>query len=160
MDTIPAKLWSEFVDIDALLKLGGAFLLALPIAYNREKAQRTAGIRTFPIVSITSCGFLMIGLRFLGPDSEANARLIQGLVGGLGFLGGGAILKTESSIRGMATAAAIWCAGAIGAACAYSQWEVALALMLTTLVSLQYGTEFKKSVIHNGNGEDDRPCGD
>lgn len=158
METVAAKMLSEFIDYEALLKLGGAFLLALPIAYNREKAQRTAGLRTFPIVAMTACGFLMIGLRFLGGDSEANARLIQGIIGGLGFLGGGAILKSNGSVSGMATASAIWCAGALGAACAYSQWEVAAALMVGTLITLQFGPEIKKAV--NENDDKDRPATD
>ena len=93
----------------------------------------------------------MVGLRLLDVDSESNARMIQGLIGGLGFLGGGAILKSNGTVKGMATAATIWCAGAVGAASAYSQWEVAITLMVGTLITLQFGTEVKKAV----NGRDD-----
>ena len=145
-----------FIDLQIIGKLGGAFLLALPIAYDREKAQRAAGIRTFPLVSITACGFIMIGLRFLGENSEANARLMQGIIGGLGFLGGGAILKGGGSVRGMATAATIWSAGAIGMASAYGEWEVAFMLMLATLITLQIGSKMK-NVLHDQEDADERP---
>lgn len=134
-----------FIDLSTLAKLFGALLLSLPLALNREKAQRTAGLRTFTIVAVTSCGFMMTGLRFL-EDSDLSARLMQGLIGGLGFLGGGAILKTSDSIKGMATAASIWSAGAIGMATAFAQWEVAFFISLVTWLTLHFGSDVKESI--------------
>lgn len=146
------------IDFEILAKLGGAFFLALPIAFDRERSQRSAGLRTFPLVAVTACGFLMIGLRFLADENSiANARLMQGLIGGLGFLGGGAILKNKGSVRGMATAASVWCAGAIGMAAAYSEWEVAIALSVINFFTLWAGSKVKRAVDHDGGKNDDRP---
>ncbi len=147
------------VDWDTLLKMGGALVLSLPIALNRERSQRAAGLRTFPLVAVTACGFLMIGLRVL-EGVTPNARLMQGLIGGLGFLGGGAILKTNGTVRGMATAASIWTAGAIGMAAAYAQWEVAIVLTLIGFLTLHVGTSLKRSVNHDDGEDDSRPACD
>ncbi|NNE93138.1 MAG: MgtC/SapB family protein [Verrucomicrobiales bacterium] len=149
------------IDFEILLKLAGAFALTLPIAYDRERSQRAAGIRTFPLVSVTACGFLLIGLRFLGDEALVNnARLMQGLIGGLGFLGGGAILKTKASVKGMATATSIWCAGAIGMASAYGEWTAGFTLSLITFFTLRIGTQVKEAVDHNGGENDERPSCD
>lgn len=142
------------IDVEILAKLGGALVLSLPMALNRELTQRAAGIRTFTLVTVTSCGFLLVGFRFLD-DQESNARLMQGLIGGLGFLGGGAILKSKGSVNGMATAAGIWSAGAIGMAAAYSAWEVGIVLSALNFLTLHYGKSIKKAVGNNGDDDDD-----
>jgi putative Mg2+ transporter-C (MgtC) family protein len=85
---------------------------------------------------------------------------MQGLIGGLGFLGGGAILKSNGSVQGMATAASIWSAGAIGMAAAYGQWEVAVVLSLMNALTLRFGTEVKEAVGHDGEEKDDQPSQD
>lgn len=149
----------DLTHFEVLGKLLAALLLSLPMAWNREKAQRAAGIRTFCLVSVTTCGFLLTGLGFLH-DQAGNARLMQGLIGGLGFLGGGAILKSNGSVHGMATAASIWSAGAIGMAVAYGQWEVAVVLSVINALTLRYGTEVKEVVGHNGGEKDYRPSQD
>lgn len=137
-------------------KLVAALVLSLPMAWDREKAKRAPGIRTFCLVSVTSCGFLLAGFGFL-EEKAGNARLMQGLIGGLGFLGGGAILKSNGSVHGMATAASIWSAGAIGMAVAYWQWEVAVVLSVINALTLRLGSEAKEVVGHGGDKEDDRP---
>lgn len=146
----------DIIDFEVTGKLVAALLLSLPMAWNREKAQRAAGIRTFCLVSITACGFLLTGLGFL-EEQIGNARLMQGLLGALGFLGGGAILKSNGSVHGMATAASIWSAGAIGMAVAYGQWEVAVVLSLMNALTLRLGKEVKEAVGHDGDEDDERP---
>ncbi|MEX2580669.1 MAG: MgtC/SapB family protein [Verrucomicrobiales bacterium] len=143
-------------DWDVLAKLGGALVLSIPMAWDREKAQRAAGLRTFSLVSVTACGFLLVGFEFLD-EQIGNARLMQGLIGGLGFLGGGAILKSNGSIHGMATAASIWSAGAIGMAAAYGQWDVGIVVSLLNFLALTLGGELKEAVGHDGEDQDDRP---
>ncbi len=69
-----------------------AYLLALPIGWHRLKAERGIGLRTYPLVAIASCTFLLIGEAFSG-DAKADPRLIQGLMTGIGFLGAGSLLS-------------------------------------------------------------------
>jgi len=126
------------------LRLLGAFVLALPIAFERERS-RALGLRTFPLVSIGSCAYLLVATHIIGQDTkgshpDAHTRLFQGLMTGIGFVGGGAILKTDDQVRGTATAAAIWAIGAVGAAMAYDRYGVAIVIALITYLTLQFLT--------------------
>lgn len=104
-----------------------AILLALPTAYNRETHSRIMGLRTFPLVSLGACAYVVVGISFIGPDNpDALARIIQGLLAGIGFIGGGAILKQNDHVDGTATAASIWITGALGAAIGLQLWTLAV----------------------------------
>lgn len=120
-----------------------AYGLALPVAWNREKEARGAGLRTFPLVSVGSCGYVLIGLTVL-QGSESYARILYGLMTGIGFIGGGAILKGEGSVTGTATAASIWITGAVGAAVAWGRYEIALLLSVVTFLTLFLGHKIKR----------------
>jgi putative Mg2+ transporter-C (MgtC) family protein len=103
-----------------------AYLLAIPVALDREHDGRSAGLRTFPLVAMGCCAFLVVGRDIVGDNPDALARLLYGLMAGIGFIGGGAIVKQGGIAFGTATAAAIWCTGAIGAAVAFQRYEVAM----------------------------------
>ncbi|RZV57578.1 MAG: MgtC/SapB family protein [Pseudomonadales bacterium] len=122
-----------------------AYLLALPIAWNREAQTRSAGLRTFPLVSIASCGFMLIAISAM-PDTGSQARVVQGIITGIGFIGGGAILKGNSNVTGTATAASIWATAAIGISVALYRYEIALVVSLLTFVTLQFLGKAKKAV--------------
>jgi putative Mg2+ transporter-C (MgtC) family protein len=88
----------------------------------------------------------LIGQRVLGPDPQAQARIIEGLMTGIGFIGGGAILKSKASVHGTATAASIWVTGAVGAAVAYDLFEIALVLAVVTFVTLRWLSNLKEHI--------------
>lgn len=133
--------WGEIVS--NLVHLGVAYLLALPIALDREKSARSAGLRTFPIVAVAACGYMLVGISVLD-STEAESRVLQGLITGIGFIGGGAILKSGGSVRGTATAASIWNTGLIGAAVAFHRYEVALLLGVINVLTLRYVRPLKR----------------
>ena len=113
------------------LTLTAAIVLALPTAWNREASSRIMGLRTFPLVSLGACAYIMVGEAFIGPDDpNAMARIVQGLITGVGFIGGGAILKNGDSVKGTATAASIWITGALGAAVGLQLWLLAMMLSI------------------------------
>ena len=127
-----------------LLQLFASILLALPIAWDREHSGPTMGLRTFPLVSLGSCAYVLVGLSIVGPDeSDAMMRVMQGLMSGIGFVGGGAILKDSSTVRGTASAASIWVTGALGAAVGFQQWPLAIALSITNFAVVVIMTRFK-----------------
>jgi putative Mg2+ transporter-C (MgtC) family protein len=95
------------------------------------------GLRTFPIVAMAACGFMLIAKDLPGASAETQARLVQGLIGGIGFIGGGAILKEGTSVRGLATASSIWGTGAIGAAVAFGREEIAVVLSVIMFLTLR-----------------------
>lgn len=136
---------------EMLLKIGGAFLLALPVAWEREVRTRLMGLRTFPIVAMASCGYLLIAHE-LFPSDDAQARVVQGLVAGMGFIGGGAILKRRGQVEGTATAASLWATGAMGMAVAYSRLDIAISISLIIFLTLRFLTPLEERIVE----EDDR----
>jgi putative Mg2+ transporter-C (MgtC) family protein len=114
-----------------------AYLLALPVGWYREQEAHSIGVRTFPLVAMASCGYVMLAMPQFGNSIEAQSRVIQGMVAGIGFIGGGAILKSEGNVHGTATAASIWNTGVIGAAVAEDRIVVATVLSLMNLVALR-----------------------
>ena len=118
--------WDQL--LEPLLKLIGALLLTLPVAWERERSTRVLGLRTFSLVSLASCGYVLMATRVVGLEPEPQARIIEGLMTGIGFIGGGAILKQGVNVRGTATAASIWLTGALGASVGYGELEIAVLL--------------------------------
>ena len=129
-----------------LLLIGIAYLLALPVAWDREVESRSAGLRTFPLVAVASCAFMLIGANTFADDMEALSRALQGIIGGIGFIGGGAILKNNDSVKGTATAASLWATGAIGAAVGFGHFEIAIMLSVIAFITLHYLKRLKATV--------------
>lgn len=118
------------------LRIVVAFVLALPIAWEREAETRIMGLRTLPLVAVACCAFILVGSAVVEDDPTAHGRLLSGLVAGIGFIGGGAILKGDDRVRGTATAASILSTGILGAAVAYGLFGIALLVSVTTLATL------------------------
>jgi len=125
-----------------LIHLGIAYLLALPVAYDRDKSSNGAGLRTYPLVALAACGYTLLGISVLD-STGAEARVLQGIITGIGFIGGGAILKNKNSVTGTASAASIWNTGLIGMAVAFQRFEIALLLSLFNFLTLRYITNIK-----------------
>ncbi|MEG6551649.1 MgtC/SapB family protein, partial [Desulfocurvibacter africanus] len=100
-----AQTISDFIQSHAILgylaKLAMSYLLAFPIAWERERDARSAGLRTFPLVAVASCGYMLTGISALA-GADAQSRVFYGIITGIGFIGGGAILKHSGSVRGTA----------------------------------------------------------
>ena len=133
--TFPAL--DGFEIVRHLTALAIAYALAFPIGWDREKATRSAGLRTFPLVALASCGFVQATESMLAGSPEGTARIVEGPITGIGFIGGGAILKDGLSVRGTATAASIWAAGAIGTAVGLGTLDVAVAISVLTFLTLR-----------------------
>lgn len=127
--------WSQSAGI--LFKILAAFLLTLPVAWERERTTQRVGLRTFPMVAVASCGYMLLGMLVLGPTSDAQARIIQGLMTGIGFVGGGAILKEGGTVRGTSTAASIWTTGIIGASIAYEYYAIAIIVSIVNYLAFR-----------------------
>lgn len=125
----------SFTLLPHFLTLLVAYVLALPIGWNREKAERSAGIRTFPLVAVASCGFVQAVETMMAHDPAAIARVLEGVIAGIGFLGGGAILQQKTAVTGTATAASLWVTGAIGVAVGLGSYDVAVVLTVFTLLT-------------------------
>lgn len=115
--------------------LAVAYILAIPIGWDREKAERSAGLRTFPLVAIAACAFVLATGQ---THPEAMMYTIMGIITGIGFIGGGAIVKTGTAVMGMATAASLWATGALGVAVALGVYDLAVAISIVVFLTLRY----------------------
>lgn len=133
-----------------------AYLISLPLGFLREKEAHSVGIRTFPIVAVASCGYLLLARS--GTTGEAYSRILQGLIAGIGFVGGGAILKEGATVHGTSTAASIWNTGAIGAAVALNHYEIAVMLVVINTLTVKFMMPLK--VRLDGNNHHPVPAPD
>jgi putative Mg2+ transporter-C (MgtC) family protein len=150
----------EMVDVDwpvivkNLTLILAALILSLPVAYNRETKSHSAGLRTYPLVAVATCSYTLLALDVLGASGEMG-KFMAGIVTGIGFIGGGAILKAkdDNKVTGLANAASIWNTGAIGMAVAWQKFEVAILIAVINYMILSIGFEAKK-VVSEDDSED------
>ena len=114
MDEMPGA-WARLAAsayAHTVVAYSASFVLGTLIGLERQWRQRTAGLRTNVLVAVGAAAFSDLGLRLLGP--EGATRIISYVVSGIGFLGAGVILKDGTDIRGLNTAATLWCSAAVG----------------------------------------------
>ena len=117
-----------------------AILLSLAIAMGatvgleRQWRQRMAGTRTNALVAAGAAAFVMCGL-LIDNDPSARGRIVSYVVSGVGFLGAGVIFKDGANVRGLNTAATIWCSAAIGALSGLGSLNLALVLAAAVLLT-------------------------
>ena len=99
--------------LDTLVSLVAAFVLGGLIGLERQYRQRTAGLRTNVLVALGAAIFVDMASNLMG--REGAVRVVAYVVSGIGFLGAGVIMREEGNVRGLNTAATLWCSGAIGA---------------------------------------------
>jgi putative Mg2+ transporter-C (MgtC) family protein len=101
--------------LQSVLRLVAAAVLGGVLGYQREMSGKAAGLRTHMLVTI-STSLLVVAVAQAGFSTDDISRILQGLLAGVGFLGGGAILKSASDkqIHGLTTAAGIWLAAVVG----------------------------------------------
>lgn len=123
--------------IDTLVAIMTAYLLALPLGWElKTKGTVHIGWRTLPLVSVGTCAYLLISRNLYEHgifDADGPARTLRSMMTGIGFIGGGAILKGKQGVSGVTTATSVWTTGAIGASVAYGYYTVAVVLTLTNL---------------------------
>lgn len=126
-----------------IARLGLATLLGAAVGLNREISLKPAGLRTHALVGLGAALLAYIGLQLGQPsgDGASAARIIQGLIAGIGFIGGGVILHRADTktVRGLTTAASIWVVAATGVAVGTGLWRAGVITIALTLVILTVG---------------------
>ena len=131
--------------VDLCLRLGAATLAGSLIGLNRDLYHKPAGMRTHALVSLGAAGMTLLALalawdgdRF--PERRAITQVIQGIITGIGFLGGGVILRdmANKQVHGLTTAATIWLAASFGMVFGAAYWTagglmVGLAIVILVL---------------------------
>lgn len=123
--------------VQVLIRLVVAALCGALVGLQRQRARKPAGLRTHILVSLTSA-LVVVACSGMGMNLDAQSRVIQGLLTGIGFLGAGSILKLshEHDIKGLTTAAGLWTMAAIGIACGVGTIGIALIGTALTLIVL------------------------
>jgi putative Mg2+ transporter-C (MgtC) family protein len=126
-------------DLELLARLVLAVALGGAVGVERELADQAAGLRTHVLLTLGACLFTLVSAYgFHGADPT---RIAAQIVTGIGFLGGGTILRLGLNVRGLTTAASIWATTALGVAVGAGSYVLALGatvLILGTLVALRY----------------------
>ena len=132
-------------ELEFAARLGAALLLGGTIGLERELTGQVAGLRTHMTVALGAALFGIVSaygfVEFTAPRAETNvqvdvARVASNIVTGVGFLGGGAILKDGFSVRGLTTAASLWVTAAVGLAVALGGYSIAALSTLALVFSL------------------------
>ena len=124
-----------------MLRLTIAYILALPMAIEREREEQSAGLRTFPLMALASCSVILIALREM--DVASQGRVLQGLLSGIGVICAGAIIHAQTRVHGTATAAGILGTAALGSATAFQMYDVAVYLSVVMYLTLKLSRPFK-----------------
>ncbi|AEU36682.1 MgtC/SapB family protein [Granulicella mallensis] len=111
-----------------------AIAMGATVGLERQWRQRMAGTRTNALVAAGAAAFVMCGL-LLDNDPSARGRIVSYVVSGVGFLGAGVIFKDGANVRGLNTAATIWCSAAIGALTGLGSLNLALVLAAAVLLT-------------------------
>jgi putative Mg2+ transporter-C (MgtC) family protein len=141
MDAFLTELSQSWLTADELariaVRLGAAMIVGAIAGINRELGGKAAGLRTHMLVSMGSALFVL-GAELAGTPPAQMSSVLQGVAAGIGFVGGGAILKYAEAkeIRGLTTAASIWMTAAVGVAAGLGRVGVALVASLLILVVL------------------------
>lgn len=134
-------------DLTILGRIGLALLLGFALGLEREAKGHEAGLRTHILVCLGAClftlsgtfGMPLEGIRHYTPALRADvSRVASQVVVGIGFLGGGTILRHQTTVRGLTTAANLWVAAAIGLACALGFTLGAVVITLVVLACLLF----------------------
>ena len=113
--------------LEMLLRLGAGVGLGAVIGFERQYRARMAGLRTNALVAGGATLFVLLSVHgFGGPDADPT-RVAAQIVSGIGFLGGGVILREGLTVRGLNTAATLWCSAAVGALAGAGLYQVAAA---------------------------------
>jgi putative Mg2+ transporter-C (MgtC) family protein len=123
-------------DLELIERLCLAAALGAVLGFEREWRQKYAGLRTNILIAIGSALFTMMSIDLSVSAGGDATRIAAQIVTGIGFLGAGAIMRTDSGIRGLTTAAMIWVNAAIGVAVGGGEYHLAIIATLVTLVVL------------------------
>jgi putative Mg2+ transporter-C (MgtC) family protein len=126
--------------LDVFFRIAAATLLPLALGIERFLRRKPIDFRPFVIISVGACGLLLGAMELLDSTADPQSkidptRVVQGVITGIGFLGAGAMFREGDFVRGAASAASIWSAGAIGLVCGMGElWLAAVVAGITLLI--------------------------
>lgn len=135
---------TPWMELDMVLRLVMAGVIGGVVGFEREQAEKPAGLRTLLLVCVGSALFTIGSLYGFGVLSDPS-RVAAGIVAGIGFLGAGTIIRGDGAVVGITTAATIWSVAAIGLAVGAGLYLVAAVTGVVVLIALRF-----PSLPHHG----------
>lgn len=135
----------EFYQLDAvqiLVRVLVAGLIGAFIGYERRIHHKAVGVAGMTLIAIGSATFMLLAAHLQETDPAAISRTLQGMLSGIGFLGGAVIFKSGTDVRGIKAAAAVWITGAIGLAIGTSYWWLGITVGFVTVAVLFVADRF------------------
>ena len=129
--------FTSYVELDAVFRILIAAAIGGLIGYERERAQKPAGLRTHLLVCVGAALFTIGSIYGFGIRSDPS-RVAAAIVVGIGFLGAGTIFRGEGIIVGLTTAATIWATAAIGLAVGAGLYLVAITTAIVVFIALRF----------------------
>ena len=146
--------------IESALRLAAAMVAGGIVGLNRDLHGKPTGVRAHALVALGAALFVMSSteLGITGSDGNVVSRVIQGVVGGIGFLGAGVILRGDDGRRifHVATAASIWVTAALGVACGLGAWRLVALSRVAVVLILVIGSKIDHALYGKLGKEDDQ----
>ena len=122
------------------LRVGLAAVAGLLVGAEREMSGKNAGLKTNALVALGSSVFVLLSLEFEGAEFVDTSRVLGQVVTGIGFIGAGTIIQQGSNIKGLTTAATIWCSAGVGGLAALAMYkELAVVCIMIILINFLFG---------------------
>lgn len=146
---------NQIFDINIMIRVLSAVLLSFAIGLEREMTNKYAGLRTNILVCVGACIFTIISIygfpevSVTGDElgTRDTARVAAQIVTGIGFIGGGTVLRHGANVFGLTTAATLWVSAAIGMACGTGMYGLALLSTIFTIIVLVSVRIFERNVL-------------
>ncbi len=136
-------------DLELIRRLITAALLGAALGFERELRQKDAGLRTNILIGVGSALFTLMSIEMAGPTGDPG-RIAAQIVTGIGFLGAGAIMRTDSGIQGLTTAATVWVNAAVGVAAGGGKYHLAFIATGVTLAALWVLEPIERAIARRG----------
>jgi putative Mg2+ transporter-C (MgtC) family protein len=135
-------------DTELIIRLLTAAFLGALVGLEREWRNKEAGLRTNILIALGSAAFTLMSIELTDGGTGDTSRVAAQIVTGIGFLGAGAIMRTDSGIQGLTTAATIWVNAAIGVAAGGGERHLAIIMTAITLLVLLVLQPLEKYIDH------------
>ena len=140
----------QWIPLDYLIPILVALVLGGLIGIEREIHQKPAGLRTNMLICMGAAVFTLIG-KYISINPDAESRIIQGVVTGVGFLGAGVLIHQQGNVHGLTTAATIWLVTAIGIACGARLYGIAVTAVIPAIIILLALQPFEQKLRKNNH---------
>jgi putative Mg2+ transporter-C (MgtC) family protein len=146
---------------DIILRLGTATLASGAIGLNRDLHGKPIGLKTLGLVGLSTATVVVLAVQFAAPGkvSDAESRVIQGILTGIGFLGAGVIVRERDRfrVRGLTSAACAFLVACIGIVSGAGQWRIVVTALVMALVLLTIGRPAERWLHRALGGREDLP---